>query len=164
MGFRQARVQLERFQRQPLGFATTLVWRNKTPQGKYGEAIGQACVGNGIGRISGNRLLEKLDSFSESFSAASVPLITAFEIGLECLRVNRMHVGEVRLLLRCQLDLDFPRDSLGEFGLEGERISQITVVTLGPQVRVGWCVEKLGRDAQPLARSLHCSFYYRVNA
>ena len=42
-------------------------------------------------------------------------MITAFKIGFVCFRIDEVHIGEMRLLLRREFDLDLTCNGLGHF-------------------------------------------------
>ena len=117
MCFRQAAVHLERLKRKGLGFSTSVRRCDKPEDTKPGKAIGQACESRGKARIFSNGLLEVLHSLSIPLSSAPVPVITPLQIGFVCLGIDRPRLCELCLLLRCQLDLDFPCNGPSDISL-----------------------------------------------
>ena len=164
MGFRQAGVHFECLQCQSLRLAATFIRGDKTPKTEYGQAIGQACIGRSIGLISCNHFLEVLDCFSESFSAASVPIVTTFQIGLVRFRVHRACSGQSFPVTRRECDLNFPRNGLGYFRLQRQYISQVAVVILGPQMPVRMCVNELRRNPHSPAGAHDRAFHDPIHA
>ena len=53
------------------------------------------------------------------------------------LGVHRVALGQLRRLLRRQLDRDLARDGLGELALQAEHVLELAVVAIGPERLVG---------------------------
>src|SRR5206468_2166322 len=55
--------------------------------GSYGVRVGEPCIGERIGRIGDDRLLEQVDAFFNALRRAPVPELTAFQIKTISLRI-----------------------------------------------------------------------------
>src|SRR6516225_596748 len=158
MSLGQAAIHFESLLRQPFCPATTILRRNKSPQPHDRDYIGQTGVGSGIDWVFRDRLLEEAHSISESFSTALVPVITTLQIGFVSFRVDAPSLTEVRLVVRSQFDTNLPCDGLGDFGLQGQNIAQVAVITFGPKMSVREPMDQLGRDADAIPRAQYGSF------
>ena len=74
-----------------------------------------------------------------------------------------MHLCEMCLFLRRELDLDCLGYGLGHFRLEGQNIAEVPFVTFDPEVRLSRCVNELGRDAHAVVCAEHRAFHDRVH-
>src|SRR5215470_3687888 len=162
MGFGQRAIHFKRLPGQIPGPPASFLRVYKTPQAHYGERVRQTCVGRSIGRVFGNCFLKVLDSLSESFPAASVPILTTFQIGFVRLWDNPLDTHEVRLIMRGQFDVDFSRNCLSDFRLQCEHVSEIAVIALSPEMGVCISIYQLRRNTHSIAKTQHSAFYDSV--
>src|SRR5437016_2677436 len=81
--------------------------------------------------------LEALNALAYTLFRTPVPEMAAPKIQLVGLRIDRPRPVRVQapLLMRCQLDVDFPGDGPGHLRLHFEHIVKTSLITLSPQVR-----------------------------
>jgi len=63
-----------------------------------------------------------------------------------------------------QLHVERVRDPARDLVLQREQVADVAVEALGPQMRVGLCVNQLGVDANPVVRSLDTAFQHITHA
>jgi hypothetical protein len=76
-------------------------------------------------------------------------------VGFEIRRRWHLQAG---LLEGREIGLQRPNDPLGQFALNREKIGQLPVETLSPNVRIGLCVDQLRVHPYPVASTAHRPF------
>src|SRR5206468_10533236 len=90
-------------------------------------------------------VLEVLDTSAIPFSCVAQVTVSALQIQLVGLQIVRGLLVEARLLIGSQFRLERGRDLQSHVRLDREDIGEPTVVRLGPEVSVRFCVETYDR-------------------
>ena len=89
----------------------------------------------------------------------SVPVVTAFEVGLARLLVDVVLLREAMFLLRGQLDSNGVRDLVRERALQTDDVTKRSFVPLRPEVLLGTDLDHLCADAHALGGTQDRPFY-----
>src|SRR5690242_16409969 len=158
MGFRQTRVNHQRFSRQFLSLAKTLLWRKKAKPTAATSTIRQAGICRGIVWVFLKAATEKLCSLAESVTAAFVPVVPALQVSFVGVRINDVDPGQMCLLLRSEFDMNLTRDSPSDLCLQSQDIAKITLVAFRPEMSVHVSINYLCGDAHAIPCAQHGSF------
>src|ERR1700720_975928 len=114
--------------------------------------VGDPVVGGREAWVVPQCFLEALNALAYALFRTPVPEMATPKIQLVRLRIDRPRLVAVQapLLMRCQLDLDFPGDGPGHFRLHLEHIVKTSLVTLSPEVRFIADPDELARALQLL--------------
>ena len=82
-------------------------------------------------------------------------------IGLEVPRRRHLQASHFS---RREIGLQRPNDPLGQFGLDGKKIGQFAIESLGPNMGVGPSVDQLRVHPHPIAGTSHRAFQHMGNA
>src|SRR5262249_8265241 len=100
-------------------------------------SVGDSVVGGGQGRVVPQCFFEAFDAPPDTLFGAPVPEMAPSKVQLVRLRIDRPRLVGIQplLLVRGELDLDFPRDGPRDFRLYLKHIVKTALVALSPQVR-----------------------------
>ncbi len=82
-------------------------------------------------------------------------------VGLEIPRRRHLEAGH---FARREIGLQRLNDPLGQFGLDGKKIGQFAIESLGPNMGVGARVDQLRIHPHPIAGTSHRAFQHMGNA
>src|SRR5439155_26346867 len=98
--------------------------------------------------------LEQLRSHVGRINVA-VDNCLGLKVKLERVQVLSWALFDFRLLLRRKFGLELSDNRLGQLALDREQVGRGTIVSFGPDVTVGACVDQLRIDANAITGALH---------
>src|SRR4030095_6532102 len=114
--------------------------------------MGQRIVG-----IFSNRMIEIINRCAQVRAGAFVPEESAFEVKFVSFWIRCRTNSDSLPFRASQLCFETVGDCFGDVGLDQKNVSQLPVVGVGPQMRVGLRVNQLHTDPHLVARSLHAT-------
>src|SRR5260370_3931390 len=123
----------------------------------------QARKGRSEGLLPMNRVLKMRDSFLEPDWAVLVQGEAALEITLVNLRRHCTGCHQPPALLPGNGHLDLSSDGLRYLALQLQHVPQFTIERASPQVHIGFTLNELRSDANPIARANHRALHHRTD-
>src|ERR1700737_408087 len=115
-------------------------------------------------RINSNRVPKIVDAFTGALFCPSVPKIAAFQVQLVGLWIYDTRRSQTCPLAGSQLNFNFLGHVPPDFGLYGEDVAQVALVSFGPEMAVGRSIYQLRGDADPVTGPEHGSFDDGIDA
>src|SRR5215469_17030434 len=122
------------------------------PISRQGIRVGEPSISRGVVRVSLDGLVEIIDSCSHAIRGSFIPKVSSFEIGLVGFRIHALRVLQDSLFVGSQLDPDLLGDGSGDLLLEQERVPQVALIALSPQVLVSSRQDQLRRNSNLVSR------------
>src|ERR1700685_2710153 len=132
---------------------SVLRWKT-TAESKQCVGLRPPTVGRGIGWVARDRLLERRDAFVESILGSLVEVLTAPQVTLVSLRIDRRLGCQTRPILRGEIQLDLLNNIPSDFFLHFENALVFLLVFACPNVLVRGSTNQLGMDTD-LVSLLH---------
>ena len=108
-------------------------------------------------------MLQIVQSQIQRVGASSVPVMATLQKGFISSGIHRASPREAGFLLRGELNLDLLRDGSRHIALQCKDVTQVALITLGPEVGVGSRVYQLGGDPHTITGSHYSAFYHGVD-
>ena len=111
-------------------------------------------------RIQLNGTLKLLDAFSQRFSAASLPVVSALQVELVRFEIVRRFYGlrDRTLVFSAECDLESSYDTVRYFFLNSKDILQFAVVAVGPKMAIGFYIDELRCDTNLVTGLANAAF------
>ena len=149
------RVQLQGSQGGSSRLHHVLPGRPATVVGGEQMGAGHAAPGPRETWIRRDRLLKAPQRLEKFLSGETVHRIDRSQVEVSGSGVDRAGVGKPHFRLRTQGNIDFAAYGPGDLPQQGQQVLYLAIVGLRPQVPVGFAVDQLGRDLDPVAAPHH---------
>ena len=163
MDFRDVLIDVERFADSRLDLLVRFVRRDETVGAQERVAVTAAGVGERVGRIQRDRLLEKGDGVVGSTSVPALEGMSSFEIEMISLEIiavalGRLWRGDAELQSQCADDVGC------DLILDCEHVFHLSIEALRPNVIAVDNVDELCRDPELLSRGTDASLEEMVSS
>src|SRR6266581_7259875 len=109
-------------------------------------SVSQTRVGEGVTRVPLDGPIEILNTLLQVLLSSFVPEIDSSEVSFMGLRIDGTGTRQAGLVLRRQLGSDLAGDVSSDAFLQRQNVTQVALVSLGPQMPVAGSLNQLRRD------------------